>query len=285
MNTKFLILLTAAAATLGWRATAQTNNTTDVGVQTNANESRTGLVTNTIGNVQDVGVQTNANESRTGPATNTIGNVQDVGVQTNTNASGTGPVTNTIGNVQDAGVQTNANESRTGPVTNKIGHVQDVGVQTNANESRTGPVTNKIGNVQDIRVVNGQVYDVATSKKWVSITIPAGSRLLNAQTIQFTGAIQPKQVNLAYPHSKTDGKWPVVEISHFPYDPKFFTRTTNNGTVTSVPLIMRVFPLSFPTTNRTALGEMRFTPACPIFDFGLACTNRVSDAQKTETQP
>lgn len=237
MNTKILILLTVAAATLGWRATAQTNNTTDVGVQTNANESRTG------------------------PATNTIGNVQDAGVQTNTNASGTGLVTN------------------------KIGHVQDVGVQTNANEFRTGPVTNKIGNVQDIRVVNGQVYDVATSKKWVSITIPTGSRLLNAQTIQFTGAIQPRQVNLAYPHSKTNSKWPVVEISHFPYDPKFFTATTNNGTVTSVPLNMRVFPLSFPTTNRTALGEMRFTPARPIFDYGLPYTNQVSDVQKTETRP
>ena len=154
----------------------------------------------------------------------------------------------------------------------------DAGVQTNANESRLVQGTNKLNQVQDIRVVNGQVYDVTTSKRWVSITIPVGSRLFNADAIHFIGAIQPRKVVFQFPSERTASQvipGVPVKIDHFPYDSKYFERT-RDGILTSVPLNLRVFPLSHPTTNWTALGEMKITPARPDFDYGLPSTNKVS---------
>jgi hypothetical protein len=160
----------------------------------------------------------------------------------------------------------------------------DAAVPT-SNESKTGLATNRINHVQDIRVVNGQPYDVTTSKKWVSITIPAGSVLNNASGIHFTGQIQPKKVFLVFPHSKMAAQWPTVMIQNFPYNPIYFAQNSENQVVTRDLLNLRVFPLSHPSTNWTALGEMKITPARPDFDYGLPYTNKVSNTQKTDVQP
>src|SRR5580693_7897133 len=75
---------------------------------------------------------------------------------------------------------------------------------------------------KDLRIVGGHVYDVTTSKNWVSISIPAGSCLLNAAVIHFTGEVQPRRVNLAFPHSIMAAQWPTVMIQNFPYTPIYF---------------------------------------------------------------
>ena len=144
-------------------------------------------------------------------------------------------------------------------------------------------VTNMAGLVQDIRVVNDQAYDVTTSKEWLSITIPTGTRLLNANQISFTGTVHPVDINLAVPLRMASAVGPGVEeivvIHNFPYDPKYFSNVSPTSRSsfqpsfpliqTRLPLTLRVFPLSHPTTNWNALGEMKITPARPDFDFGL----------------
>jgi len=150
-----------------------------------------------------------------------------------------------------------------------------------ANEVRTGVVTNMAGLVQDIRVVNGQAYDVTTSKEWVSITIPTGTGLLNANQIQFTGTVHQIDINFALRVASVvrQNDYETVVIHNFPYDPKYFynvSPTSRSSFQSSFPLIqtrlplkLRVFPLSHPRTNWNALGEMKITPARPDFDFGL----------------
>ena len=142
-------------------------------------------------------------------------------------------------------------------------------------------VTNMAGFVQDIRVVNGQEYDVTTSKEWVSITIPTGTGLLNANQIHFTGTVHPIDINLAFRVASAVRRnvYETVVIHNFPYDPKYFYNVspTSRGSFqasfpliqTRLPLTLRVFPLSHPSTNWNALGEMKITPARPDFDFGL----------------
>jgi hypothetical protein len=155
---------------------------------------------------------------------------------------------------------------------------------------QTNPVT-------EFRMVGKMKYDVS-KPPFLDVTIPAGSELLNARVIQFKGEIKPVFVGLAFPHAKTAGQWTTATIEHFPYDPKYFTRTygvsystglpdPRNGEIILLrePLHLRVFPLSHPTTNWTALGEMKITPARPVFDYGLPCTNNVSEVKKTEAQP
>jgi hypothetical protein len=157
----------------------------------------------------------------------------------------------------------------------------DADAKENASEVRTGVVTNMAGLVQDIRVVNGQAYDVTTSKEWVSITIPTGTGLLNANQISFRGTVHPIDISLAFrvasPVRRND--YETVVIHNFPYDPKYFYNVSPTRRVsfdasfpliqTRLPLTLRVFPLSHPTTNWNALGEMKIIPARPDFDFGL----------------
>ena len=149
----------------------------------------------------------------------------------------------------------------------------------------------------EFRMVGKVKYD-ASKPPFLDVTIPAGSELLNARVIQFKGEIKPIFVGLAFPHAKTASQWATVEIKNFPYDPKYFTKTyglsystglpdPRNGEIILLrePLHLRVFPLSHPTTNWTALGEMKIIPARPDFDYGLPCTNNLSEVQKTEAQP
>jgi hypothetical protein len=157
----------------------------------------------------------------------------------------------------------------------------DADAKENANEVRTSVVTNMAGLVQDIRVVNGQAYDVTTSKEWVSITIPTGTGLLNANQIAFRGTVHPIDINLALRVASAVRRndYETVVIHNFPYDPKYFYNVSPTRRVTfdasfpliqtRLPLTLRVFPLSHPTTNWNALGEMKIIPARPDFDFGL----------------
>jgi len=150
--------------------------------------------------------------------------------------------------------------------------IADAVVETNANETQPVLTTKKIGQTQDLRMVNGQNYDVTTSKDWVSITIPAGTGLLDEGKIHFTGTVQPMNLTFSIPQGRYGGTF--VSIRNFPYDAKYFyKRTPITGVVTKLPLNLRVFPLSHPTTNWNALGEMKITPARPVFDYGLPCTN------------
>ncbi len=157
----------------------------------------------------------------------------------------------------------------------------DADAKENANEVGTSVVTNMAGLVQDIRVVNGQTYDVTTSEEWVSITIPTGTGLLNANQISFTGTVHPIDINLALRVASAVRRndYETVVIHNFPYDPKYFYNVSPAHRSpfqasfpliqTRLPLTLRVFPLSHPTTNWNALGEMKITPARPDFDFGL----------------
>lgn len=141
--------------------------------------------------------------------------------------------------------------------------------------------------VTEFRMVGKVKYDVS-KPPFLDVTIPADSELLNARAIQFNGEIRPISVGLAFPHAKTAIQWTTVGIDHFPYEPKYFKKTygispytgkpdPRNGEiiVLSAPLHVRVFPLSHPTTNWTALGQMKITPARPDFDYGLPTTNQI----------
>jgi hypothetical protein len=156
------------------------------------------------------------------------------------------------------------------------------------------PPTNSVA---EFRMVGKVKYDVS-KPPFLDVTIPAGTELLNARAIQFKGEIKPLFVGLAFPHAKMARQWATAEIKNFPYDPRYFTKTyglsystglpdPRNGEmiVLREPLHLRVFPLSHPTTNWTALGAMEITPARPNFDYGLPCADNVSEVQKTEAQP
>lgn len=80
---------------------------------------------------------------------------------------------------------------------------------------------------KELRVVDGRVYDVATSKEWVSITLPAGTELGSVQSIHFTGKVQPIDLTFTLPRSAYSTRLPaymLVTIRHFPYDAKYLPR-------------------------------------------------------------
>jgi hypothetical protein len=123
-------------------------------------------------------------------------------------------------------------------------------------------------------------YDVS-KPPFLDVMIPAASELVNARQIHYNGEIKPISVILVFPIAKTAGRWVDAIIDHFPYDPKYFTKTytlpEREKIVLRAPLHLRVFPLTHPITNWTALGEMRITPpASPHFDYGLPTTNQIT---------
>ena len=62
---------------------------------------------------------------------------------------------------------------------------------------RTPAQTN---DTKDLRKVGGEVYDVTTSKDWVSITLPAGTGLYDGRTIHFNGTVQPMDLRFTIPN-------------------------------------------------------------------------------------
>lgn len=150
--------------------------------------------------------------------------------------------------------------------------------------AQTNDVQSRNAKAHEFRTVNGKVYDVTTSTQWVSITIPAGTGLLDQGKIHFMGTVQP--IDVIFSIRTAHNGATTVLIHNFPYDPKYFyKRTPYTGIETKFPLNLRAFALYKPTTNWNALGEMKITPARPVFDYGLPCTNNVSEVQKTEAQP
>ena len=143
---------------------------------------------------------------------------------------------------------------------------------------RTPAQTN---DTKDLRKVGGEVYDVTTSKDWVSITLPAGTGLYDGRTIHFNGTVQPMDLRFTIPTGNFSPPiW--VSIRHFPYDAKYFYRRTPTSNVEiKSPLTLRVFPLSHPTTNWNALGQMTIISARPVFDYGLPSSNGVFAVQET----
>jgi hypothetical protein len=183
-----------------------------------------------------------------------------------------------------------------------------IGAQTNDVQSQT----NTTSEAHEFRIVNRKVYDVTTSTKWVSIIIPAGTCLWNANQIRLTKPMQPTDVMFQIPAIYNNSRPVRAHIRNFPYDPADFTigqiqdgvRAEDprkialehlspnatvphiiTGVVTRSLLNLRVFPLDVAKTNWNALGVMTIIPARPEFDYGLPYTNKVSEVQKTEAQP
>jgi hypothetical protein len=126
----------------------------------------------------------------------------------------------------------------------------------------------------EYRMVQNVKYDVS-KPPFFTMVIPAGSVLMNPDTIHFTGEIKPIEVMLR--PAPVTAVTPVIRIAHFPYDPKLFKKANPayNSIVTAVPLNLRVFPLAHPTTNWNALGEKKITPHLNFVDYGLPLTSKV----------
>jgi hypothetical protein len=146
----------------------------------------------------------------------------------------------------------------------------------------------------EYRIVRNVTYDVS-KPPFISVTIPAGTALLNEGSIHYAPNKTPNvptilkiavfQIPAIYdPHSSE----PVTMAIHdFPYYPKYFKRGTlvrgttrattynfaldplyENGLVTKEPIALRLFQAQPAKTNYDALGAMKLIPAKPDFIYG-----------------
>lgn len=114
----------------------------------------------------------------------------------------------------------------------------------------------------DFRMVNGQIYNVNKSPQWITITIPAGSKV-EGEVREYIHVVEPQNVFFRFPNGPDD-----VLIKNFPFNPANFHKW-QNILYLSRPLHLKVFSLSRPTTNYDTFGHITITPAKPQFDFGI----------------
>ena len=146
----------------------------------------------------------------------------------------------------------------------------------------------------EYRVVKNVTYDVS-KPPFISVTIPAGSALVNSSRIHYAPNQSPdaptivKTADFQIPAIYNLGKPVHMMIFDFPYSPSHFKRGTwqrgiirnpdsgirneripelADGLLTKEPITLRLFQAHPAITNYDALGAMKIIPARPEFIYG-----------------
>jgi len=134
--------------------------------------------------------------------------------------------------------------------------------------AQTNYVTNWVNAPTNYRVVSNQVYDVNTSTKWTTISIPPGSVL---DVIPRPDARHYPAPGQRIQMTAKSGKVHQL-ILNFPYDPADMPLDTKTLTYRASQKPFRVF-YAGSTTNWGPNGVPESITR--TYDYGLPCTNKI----------